>query len=298
MTDDDNGGDTSPLYDYAASQAKMLFCGDMGELDRPNAPVELDEDNNNTPPLLDVGDRREAAWRARSPPATTDALGGSSDPDSSLSSPSQSSAAKRDLARLRGRLKQRAEPDALDRSWAASLGESPTKRSIAAEKVLHADWSDGGESTEEEHAGAAPPEDFMDGRRRSEDFMDGRRRSLDPRAPPRRDDAFPEEVEEEADYLSPPPPPPPPAEKPRSASRRRSSTLSPTKSSRGKHPKNERTSPVRFPARVRFSRNRLLTHRSSTATSSSSARSSRRSRRCGPTCAPRSRGRPSTSSSG
>ena len=287
MTDDDNGGDTSPLYDYAASQAQMLFCGDMGELDRPNAPVELD-DQNSAPPLLDVGDRREAAWRARSPPATTDALGGSSDPDSSLSSPSQSSAAKRDLARLRGRLKQRAEPDALDRSWAASLGESPTKRSIAAEKVLHADWSDGGESTEEEHAGAAPPEDFMD----------GRRRSLDPRAPPRRDDAFPEEVEEEADYLSPPPPPPPPAEKPRSASRRRSSTLSPTKSSRGKHPKNERTSPVRFPARVYFSRNRPSTHRSSTATSSSSARSSRRSRRCGPTCAPRSRGRPSTSSSG
>jgi hypothetical protein len=298
MTDDDNGGDTSPLYDYAASQAKMLFCGDMGDLDRPFAPVELDDDDNNAPPLLDVGDRREAAWRARSAPATTDALGGSSDPDSSLSSPSQSSAAKRDLARLRGRLKQRSEPDALDRSWAASLGESPTKRSIAAEKVLHADWSDGGESTEEERAGAAPPGDFTDGRRRSEDFMDGRRRSLDPRPPPRRDDAFPEEVEEEADYLSPPPPPPPPAEKPRSASRRRSSTLSPTKSSRGKHPKNERTSPVRFPARVYFSRNRLSTHRSSTATSSSSARSSRRSRRCGPTCAPRSRGRPSTSSSG
>ena len=42
MTDDDNGGDTSPLYDYAASQAKMLFCGDMGDLDRPNAPVELE----------------------------------------------------------------------------------------------------------------------------------------------------------------------------------------------------------------------------------------------------------------
>ena len=138
MTDDDNGGDTSPLYDYAASQAQMLFCGDMGELDRPNAPVELD-DQNSAPPLLDVGDRREAAWRARSPPATTDALGGSSDPDSSLSSPSQSSAAKRDLARLRGRLKQRAEPDALDRSWAASLGESPTKRSIAARPVCRAD---------------------------------------------------------------------------------------------------------------------------------------------------------------
>ena len=45
MTDDDNGGDTSPLYDYAASQAQMLFCGDMGELDRPNAPVELDDQN-------------------------------------------------------------------------------------------------------------------------------------------------------------------------------------------------------------------------------------------------------------
>ena len=184
MTDDDNGGDTSPLYDYAASQAKMLFCGDMGELDRPNAPVELDDDNNNTPPLLDVGDRREAAWRARSPPATTDALGGSSDPDSSLSSPSQSSAAKRDLARLRGRLKQRSEPDALDRSWAASLGESPTKRSIAAEKVLHADWSDGGESTEgrrEAREGAPPRRDVRAEKSRVERAL--RRRAL---AAPRR----------------------------------------------------------------------------------------------------------------
>ncbi|KAH8059725.1 hypothetical protein JL722_5357 [Aureococcus anophagefferens] len=73
MTDDDNGGDTSPLYDYAASQAKMLFCGDMGELDRPNAPVELDDDDN-APPLLDVppAPRREATpAKAEEPPSKT-----------------------------------------------------------------------------------------------------------------------------------------------------------------------------------------------------------------------------------
>ncbi|KAK7235654.1 hypothetical protein SO694_00066124 [Aureococcus anophagefferens] len=115
--------------------AKMLFCGDMGELDRPNAPVELDDDDNNAPPLLDVGDRREAAWRARSPPATTGGWRLERSRQLAVVAVPVVGGEARPRAPP-GRLK-RAEPDALDRSWAASLGESPTPRSIAAEKVVY-----------------------------------------------------------------------------------------------------------------------------------------------------------------